>query len=130
LNLVELVFLVLPFEWWMPRDRYERLNDTVMGVIYFPVLLVTAYLETRSARKVRWNQRRGEADDDTVEEWEQFEDLDMEGEGWTKKVEECKPNVETDAAVLAVKKLSKEVKELKELVEKLSTGMAELAANG
>ncbi len=93
-----------------------------MGVIYSPVLVITAFLETRTARKVRWNQRRGEADDDTVEEWEQFTDIDMESEGWTKKVEECRPNVETEAAVLEVRALREEVKELKELVGRVREG--------
>jgi len=38
-NLIELFCLVIPFEWWLPRHRYERLNDIVMGIIYSPVLL-------------------------------------------------------------------------------------------
>ena len=68
-NLVELFGLVLPFEWWMSDKQYARLNDYVMGVLYSPLLLVTAYLETRTARTVRFNRKRNEADDDTIEEW-------------------------------------------------------------
>ncbi|KAL8828710.1 MAG: hypothetical protein Q9191_002437, partial [Dirinaria sp. TL-2023a] len=100
-NLIEIFCLILPFEWWMPTARYERLNNYVMAVLYSPLLLVTAYIETRQAHVVRRNRRQGESDEDTVEEWEQMDaEIDFEAEGWSKKVEETKPNVETDAAVL------------------------------
>ena len=107
----------------MPRHRYRRLNDYVMGVIYSPLLLITAFLETREAHKVWRNRRRGEGDDDTVEEWEQLSDMcDFEAEGWTKKVELTKPNVEANAAVLEVRKLAAEIKELKGLIESMTCG--------
>ena len=77
-NLIEIVCLIIPFEWWMPRDKYEKLNDYVMGVIYSPLLFVTALLETRTARIVKFNRSRQESDDDTIEEWEQLEpELDV-----------------------------------------------------
>ena len=44
---------------------------------------------------------------------------DFEGDGWSKKVEGSKPNVETDAAVLEIRGLKEEVGELKKLVEGL-----------
>ena len=107
----------------MPRHRYRRLNDYVMGVIYSPLLLITAFLETREANKVRHNRCRGENDDDTVEEWEQLSGMcDFEAEGWTKKVELTKPNVETDVAILEVRKLAVEIKELKGLIESMKHG--------
>ncbi|KAL8697547.1 MAG: hypothetical protein Q9224_002257 [Gallowayella concinna] len=117
-NLIEIFCLIIPFEWWMPTKRYERLNNYVMGIIYSPLLLITAYLETKQARRVNSNRRRGEEDEDTVEEWEQMNDtLDLEGEGWTKKVEGTKPNVDTDAAVLEIRELREQMEELKKLVE-------------
>lgn len=116
-NLIEIFCLSLPFEWWMPKPRYELLNDIVMGVIYAPVLFITAFLEVRTARKVKFNRKRHEADDDTIEEWEQLQDdLDVEGSGWSKRVEESAPNVTVDAALLEVKNLKEEMKELKELL--------------
>ncbi|KAI9807412.1 MAG: hypothetical protein M1833_000157 [Piccolia ochrophora] len=128
-NLVEIVFLILPFEWWLPTKRYERLNNTVMGIIYSPLLLITAWLETRDAHGVRANRRRNESDDDTVEEWEGTGelgladvDLDFENDGWAKVCGEAKPNVETDAAVLEVRELSRRVEELRGVVEKLRKG--------
>jgi len=121
LNLVELAFLVIPFEWWMSRSQYEHLNDYVMGTLYSPLLLITAALETRTARKVRFNRKRHEADDDTVEEWEQMAgELDVEGSGWGKRVEESAPNVVTDAAMLELRALREEVRELKSLIRGVS----------
>ncbi|KAE8207274.1 hypothetical protein CF327_g7381 [Tilletia walkeri] len=69
-NLIELFLLVLPFEWWLPKKRYEQLNDVVMFIIYSPFLLITAYLERNEARQVLTNRRRGEEDEDTLEDWE------------------------------------------------------------
>jgi len=120
-NLVELFGLVLPFEWWMSDKQYARLNDYVMGVLYSPLLLVTAYLETRTARTVRFNRKRNEADDDTIEEWEQMADeFDVEGSGWGKRVAESAPNVVTDAALVELKELKEEMKELKAMLKALT----------
>jgi hypothetical protein len=121
LNLIEIFLLIIPFEWWLPKRLYARLNDYVMGVVYAPLLLVAAWFESRSARLVRSNRSRGEEDDDTVEEWEHMS-IDMEGEGWAKKVESAKPNVEDDVATLEVRALRGEVQELKELILKLQVG--------
>ena len=93
-----------------------------MAVIYSPLLLITAYIETRQAHRVRHNRRLGEQDEDTVEEWEQMADtLDMEAEGWSKKVEATRPNVGTDAAVLEIRELKEKVEELREMVEGIKT---------
>lgn len=118
LNLIEVFFLILPFEWWLSSPRYERLNNYVMGVAYSPLLLITAWLETKQAHRVKKNRSNGESDEDEVQEWEQMSgELDFEGEGWTKKVEASKPNVETDVAVLEVRALREQVVELKRIVE-------------
>lgn len=120
-NLVELFCLILPFEWWMSDRQYARLNDYVMGVLYSPLLLVTAYLETRTARSVRFNRKRNEADDDTIEEWEQMADeFDIEGSGWGKKVLESAPNVTKDATMVELKELKEDMKELKALLKSLT----------
>ena len=119
-NLIEMFLISLPFEWWLSPEHYERLNDIVMGAIYSPLLLVTAWLEARTARHVKWNRSRHESDDDTIEQWEQLaSELDLEGSGWGKKVEESKPNVVTDAAVLECEKLKKELDEIKEMLKAL-----------
>lgn len=119
-NLIEMLFLILPFEWWMDEKRYDRLNDCVMAVLYSPLLIVTAFLEQREARVVRYNRKRGEADEDVTHEWEQvLHECDFEADGWDKKVQNSKPNVEFDTAVLEVKKLQGEVRELKELLVRL-----------
>ena len=91
-----------------------------MGILYSPLLLITSYLETREAYHVRHNRRVGEQDDDTVEEWEQMGgDVDFERDGWAKKVEGSRPNVETDAAVLEVRDLRERMEGLVGLVEEM-----------
>ncbi|KAF7197939.1 Calcium channel YVC1 [Pseudocercospora fuligena] len=122
-NLIEIFGLIIPFEWWMPKARYEMLNDIVMGVIYSPLLAITALLETRTARKVKFNRSRQESDDDTIEEWEQLEgELDVEGSGWSKRVEDSSPNVVVDGTLLAVRQLAEELKEVKQLLRELTPG--------
>lgn len=113
LNLIEIFCLIIPFEWWLPRHLYAKLNDYVMAVLYSPQLLIAAWVETRGAKSIMRNRRNHQADDDTIEEWEQMP-LDLEGEGWVKKVESVKPNVEDGAAVVEVRKLRGEITELKE----------------
>lgn len=116
-NLIEIFCLIIPFEWWMSKSSYEILNDYVMGLIYSPLLCITAALEVRVALRVQWNRKRGEQDEDTVEEWEQLEgEFDFERDGWAKKCEETKPNVETDGAVVEIRELRREVEELKALI--------------
>ena len=113
----------------MPRYHYERLNNAVMGVIYSPLLLLTAAVETRTARRVRWNRRRGQEDEDETHEWEQLEgELDFESDGWAKRVDSTKPNVEVDGTLVEVRELRKELAELSKLVGRLtreSTPMAD-----
>jgi len=87
---------------------------------------LTAALETKQAHTVKSNRKRGEEDDDTVEEWEQLaEECDFEGEGWTKKVTAVCPNVEVDQAVIEVRELRTEVLELKKMIEKMAHGDTE-----
>ena len=105
----------------MSKDRYERLNNYVMGVIYSPLLLMTAFYESREAKRVKDNRKRGEEDDDTIEEWEQLEgEVDFEGEGWNKRVESTKPDVETDTDVIEIRELKGQVEELKEMIRGMS----------
>lgn len=118
LNLIEVFLLIIPFEWWMSSPRYERLNNYVMGVVYSPLLLITAWLEKKQAYKVKRNRRNGESDEDEVQEWEQMgRELDFEADGWSKRVESTRPNVQTDLAVLEVRALREQVEELKKMVE-------------
>ena len=119
-NLVEIFLLIIPFEWWLSTDRYERLNNLVMGFLYSPLLVITAYIETREAHHVKHNRKHGESDEDTVEEWEQLDgEIDFEAEGWSKKVESTRPNVETDAAVLEIREVMETLKELGRRVEEI-----------
>ncbi|KAH9995333.1 hypothetical protein F4779DRAFT_623207 [Xylariaceae sp. FL0662B] len=133
-NLIEIFLLIIPFEWWLPKAQYERLNGIVMAVLYSPLLLAAALFEVKTAKEVRLNRRRGEEDDDTEEEWEQMADqVDFEGEGWAKKVASSKANVVDDPAVVEVRKLREEVEQLKALLENFTkslNGTTSGTANG
>lgn len=116
LNLVEIVLSAL-FEWWMKRQKYEFINDCVMGLLYSPLLFVAAYFEKRTAQTIRNNRARGEEDDDVAEEWEQMaSEIDLEAEGWTKACNAVKPNLEDDPTVLQIKKLRDEIEEMKSVL--------------
>ncbi|KAL2120141.1 hypothetical protein VTJ04DRAFT_4167 [Mycothermus thermophilus] len=125
-NLIEIFILFLGFEWWMDKATYERVNDVVMGIVYSPLLLVSAYFETRWAREIRWNRARGEEDDDTVEEWEQLAgQVDFEADGWKKKCDEAKSKLDEDPTVEEVRKLREEVEQLKEVIAALRKTLTE-----
>lgn len=119
----------------MPTSRYERLNNYIMGVIYAPVLLITAFIETCQAFRIRRNRRRGEiqhtanvdVDDegDDEQEWEEMARVldaevdDFESEGWIARVETTRPNVEVDPCILEMRELRAQVVELKAMVKGL-----------
>ncbi|KAL2267865.1 hypothetical protein VTJ83DRAFT_5142 [Remersonia thermophila] len=125
-NLIEIFVLAPGLEWWMDKPAYEHINDIVMGVLYSPLLLVSAYFETRWAREIRRNRARGEEDDDRVEEWEQMAAaLDFEADGWKKTCDEAKSNLEEDPAVAEVRKLREEVDQLKKMILELHKSMTE-----
>ncbi|KNG86373.1 putative potassium ion channel Yvc1 [Aspergillus nomiae NRRL 13137] len=120
-NLIEIIFLIAPFEWWLPRKRYAKLNDVIMGIIYSPILLITASLEAREARRIRWNRRRGEEDDDDVQEWEHAaEEVDFAiEESWKQTVQDTTPNVTMDSCTLEIIQLKEQIRELTETVKLL-----------
>ena len=130
-NLIEIFLLAIPLEWWMSKELYERVNDIVMGIIYSPLLVMTAYFEVKTARDIGANRRRGDEDDDTIEEWEQWgANVDFEVDGWGKKVEGAKSNLEEEQAVVEVRKLREEVEKLKGMIEGLGKLLTEKAGDG
>lgn len=114
--------LVLPFEWWLPTRYYAKINDIVMALIYSPLLLVVAFAETREARRIRWNRRRGEEDDDDIQEWEHVaEEVDFDvDDTWRESVRESTPNINVDGCSLEIVKLREQVQELTEAVRRLT----------
>ncbi|PWY92106.1 potassium ion channel Yvc1 [Aspergillus heteromorphus CBS 117.55] len=121
-NLLEIIFLVLPFEWWLPSQYYARLNDIVMGIIYSPILIFTACFEVRDAKRIRWNRRRGEEDDDSVQEWEHAaEEVDFDiDDGWRQAVQDSTPNVLVDSATLEIMRLKEQIISLTDTVRVLA----------
>lgn len=115
-----------PFEWWLPREQYAKLNDVVMGVIYSPLLVLTAWVETRQAERIRWNRRHGEADEDNTQEWEVVtEDVDFDlDDSWKEEVKQSTPDIKLDNATVEVRQLKEQVAALTEMVKKMSEANA------
>lgn len=91
-----------------------------MATIYSPLLLLTAWLESKEAVQIRRNQKRGRLDEDRTEEWEQMaDDFDPGCGGWKEKVETTRPDIDTDAAVVEVRELKGKVEELMVVVRGL-----------
>ncbi|KAH3670611.1 hypothetical protein OGAPHI_001126 [Ogataea philodendri] len=82
LNLVEMVFLQLPFSWWLDRRLYLSLCDKVMVVLYTPVLLFIASYEAQNAKRVQYNRARKVADDNNEDDtpWDLTDGFDHNDE--------------------------------------------------
>ncbi|KAL2834879.1 hypothetical protein BDW59DRAFT_611 [Aspergillus cavernicola] len=121
-NLIEMIFLITPFEWWLPTEYYAKLNDIVMGIIYSPLLLVIGFLEVREARRIRRNRRRGDEDDSDVEEWEHMaEQVDFEiDDTWKQSVRQSSPNVHIDQCSLEIIQLKEQIQVLTQMVRQLT----------
>ncbi|CDK26157.1 unnamed protein product [Kuraishia capsulata CBS 1993] len=63
-NIIELVFLTIPFQWWLSEKSYLRLSRRVMSFIYSPVLVFTSLYEAKAARRVSYNRFKHKADDE------------------------------------------------------------------
>ncbi|KAJ5888551.1 ATPase P-type K/Mg/Cd/Cu/Zn/Na/Ca/Na/H-transporter [Penicillium taxi] len=121
-NLIEIIFLSAPFEWWLSRKNYAKLNDIVMLVIYAPLLLVTAWVETRQADRIRWNRRHGEEDEDCRQEWEcvaEGVDFDLDS-SWKEEVKQTTPDIRVDGATIEIRHLKEQIEILTEMVRRLS----------
>lgn len=93
-----------------------------MAIIYSPLLLIVAFVEAREARRIRWNRRRGEEDDDDVQEWEHVaEEVDFDiDDTWHERVHESSPNIKVDGYSFEIMQLREQVMELTEAVRRLS----------
>jgi hypothetical protein len=102
----------------MPREYYSTLNEFIMGIIYSPILLIIATLETREARRIRWNRRQGEDDDDVVEEWEDVaEEVEFDlDDTWRQAVRETTPDPNAENCTLEIIQLREQIKELTAVV--------------
>lgn len=122
-NLIEVLLVSAPFEWWMSKKHYAKLNDVIMGVIYSPILLLTAWVETHQAEQIRWNRRHGEEDEEDQQEWELVAaDVDFElDDSWKQEVKQSTPDIKVDNCTLEVKRLQVQVEALTELVKQLSS---------
>ena len=91
-----------------------------MGVIYSPLIFLTAFIETRNARRICLHRSLGEEDDNLLEEWEEMaQEINFEIEPWSQNVLQTKPNVEIDACLMEVRELKRQVTELTTMVKTL-----------
>ena len=128
-NLLEFTLLIAPFSWWLPKPQYTRLATFIMGTLYAPLLAIISVLECRQARRVRFNRRRGQEDEDTTEEWEVLGwEVREEDEAWCERVEGTVPDV-AGSVDGKVEKMINEIKELREMVEELARLAKELGGN-
>lgn len=120
--MIEILLVSAPFEWWLSRKHYAKLNDIVMGVIYSPLLVLTAWVETRQAEQIRWNRRHGEDDEGSRQEWEYVADevnFDLD-DAWKVEVQQSTPDITVDSTALQVRHLQEQVAALTEAVNLLT----------
>ncbi|KAJ5760448.1 ATPase P-type K/Mg/Cd/Cu/Zn/Na/Ca/Na/H-transporter [Penicillium odoratum] len=118
-NLIEILLVSAPFEWWLSKKQYAKLNDVVMGLLYSPLLLLTAWVETHQAEQIRWNRRHGEEDEEDQQEWEMVaEDVEYElDDSWKEEVNQSTPDIKVDTCTLEVRQLRMQVEALTDLVK-------------
>ncbi|KAK9385666.1 hypothetical protein V1515DRAFT_231787 [Lipomyces mesembrius] len=120
LNLIEIFCLILPFEWWMSRQKYAKLNDIVLTIAYSPILIAIAFYEVYVAGKILRNRATGESDDGIRQEWEDLEtELDLEHCGWLDRVRAMAPHVESEPGVWEINELRKQISQLTAIVKTL-----------
>jgi len=91
---------------------------TIMTFCYAPLLLLTAWLDTRNARHISRNRQNNQPDDDEHDEWEELDnESDLRASDWVGKVRGAVPNVEEDFAVQQIK-IARD--ELRDLVDRLN----------
>ncbi|KAF3908316.1 hypothetical protein AA313_de0207252 [Arthrobotrys entomopaga] len=118
-NLIEVFCLIIPFEWWMSRKTYAKLNDRVLSVCYLPLLFISAYIDTNYARMIARNRAQNQEDDDEREEWEELDsNADFENSEWREKVKNAIPNVQEDMSTQEIKRVGKELKDLMDRIER------------
>lgn len=85
------------------------------------MLVFTAWIETREAHRVVLNRRKGEADDDDMQEWQRMAvEVDFEVEDtWREAVGATRPDVRVDGCVSEVRELKGQVSGLTEMVNDL-----------
>ncbi|KAK9453130.1 hypothetical protein V1511DRAFT_505722 [Dipodascopsis uninucleata] len=122
LNLIEVFGLILPFEWWMEKETYARLNDFIMSIVYAPVLLFIAFYEIYVANRILKNRAQGDSDDDLEQEWEYVEDM-TDFSDWDDIVKTTVPHIEQDPCLWEVHELQKQVAELEKTIRELQSNL-------
>jgi len=111
LNLIE-IFLIIPFEPFLKKTTYQRINEWVLKVIYSPALAIIAFYESRLLPLSIWPDCRIQAPQLTHSKligldigqeamgWDIDEEFNPEASGWAEKVRSTIPNIDEDEMVL------------------------------
>ena len=103
----------------MDPDRYERLNVYIMGIIYSPLLVYTAYAESKAAKKIKANQFCDQPGDSSCEDWNQVKLLDSGDDDWAQDGQAGQNPDKDEPMVKEVKSVKEEVEELRDLIKQL-----------
>lgn len=89
-NLIEVFLLQIPLSWWLPYTSYATVCDTVMTIIYSPMLVWVASHESREAKRIQYNRERHVADDANEEdtEWDLKDGFDPDAEDTSDQIRE------------------------------------------
>lgn len=109
LNLIE-IFLLVPFEFILSKERYRRLNMIVLAVLYAPYLAVIALYESHIH-----NQRTQVADGDFEDDDLEDDDIGDNTRDWYELCQKGLPSTETDMDVL--EQLREKLKTVEELLK-------------
>lgn len=96
LNLFEFLFLTVPFSWWLSKRTYYKLNYYFMMLLYSPALVLIAFDEMKTARRVLYNRSKGASDDanERDEEWDLLDGYYEDNPGTTRQVEQMERAIE------------------------------------
>lgn len=105
----------------MSEKHYARLNDVVMGIIYSPLLVLTAWLESHQANQIRWNRSHGEEDEDNRQEWDFVaEDVDFDlDDSWKVEVQQSTADIKLNDTTVEIRRLKEQIAVLTDLVKNL-----------
>lgn len=109
-NLVE-VFLLVPFELVLSKQRYQRLNNFVLGVLYAPYLTCIAFYEAKLHKKQAKAQDGDFDDDDLMDAGE-----DEHNRQWHKTCEEKLPSMALEMDVL--EEIKAKLQEVEKMVKR------------
>ena len=95
-NLIKFLVLV-PISPFLDKRTYQRLNDAVMKILYFPSICMIALYESKfQAKAILKSRMIGIQDGENGSGWDIESEFDPERSGWGPKVKATIPHIEED----------------------------------